>query len=135
MWSFRKKDELETSTEEPTSTQQNMWLVWLLSIATFVLTVLIVLGLFWGGRWVVHQFTKKSTTTTQKAPAVSNDRKTADKVPNNNSGNPTNNPQSAGQNTPKPTPAPVPPTPAPQPTPIPQPAPTNLVNTGPTSDE
>lgn len=35
--------------------RDRMWVVWLLSGATFVITVLIVLGLFWGGRWAYNK--------------------------------------------------------------------------------
>jgi cytoskeletal protein RodZ len=58
---------------------QRMWLVWLLSVGTFIITVVIVLGIFWAGRWVVHQLTKPKTpapTTVQQTTA--NNRQNAD---------------------------------------------------------
>lgn len=49
--------------------RDRMWVVWLLSGATFLVTVLVVLGLFWGGRWVYREITKDdqpATVTTEQ---------------------------------------------------------------------
>ena len=37
---------------------------WLLALLTMVLTVLVILGLFYGGRWVYRELTKDEPTTT-----------------------------------------------------------------------
>lgn len=124
----------------PTPNQQTGWVVWLLSIATFVVTVLIVLGLFWAGRWVVHRVTKKSTpsatVTTVKVTAPSQTGVATDGRSTTNSGqpapatNPTSAPTSAqtSNTNSSSTSAPTASTPKANPS-------GTLVNTGPTSDE
>jgi cytoskeletal protein RodZ len=128
----RKKQEVDQKVVEPH--QQSGWLVWLLSIVTFFLTVAIVLGLFWAGRWVVHRFTKKSTPTT---PTISNTRSqtgggssagNSGTTGNNGSGSTTTPPSSSSQSKPTPTTPPATNNTAPT-------TPPNLVNTGPDSDE
>lgn len=42
--------------------RDRMWVVWLLSAATFVATVIVVLGLFWGGRWAYRKITADKPT-------------------------------------------------------------------------
>lgn len=49
--------------------RDRMWVVWLLSGATFLITVLVVLGLFWAGRWAyreIIQDDKPATVTTDQ---------------------------------------------------------------------
>lgn len=51
--------------------RDRMWATWLLGFATLVVTVLLAVLLFLGGRWVVDQFTGdevESPTTTQNEP-------------------------------------------------------------------
>lgn len=51
--------------------RDRMWVVWLLSGVTFIITVVAVLGLFWAGRWTVKKIAgndeKKTGTTIQEA--------------------------------------------------------------------
>lgn len=132
MWSFRNKNaSTEQSLSEPAP--QRTWMVWLLSIATFFLTVAIVLGLFWAGRWVVQRFTKEPTPAPSKGiPAVSNERSgenqtapnTSKPSSSNSSNQPSNTPPATSNNTQQTT------TPTPPVT-----GPSTLVNTGPDSDE
>lgn len=125
---FRNKSEsTEVMVTEPV--QQRAWLVWLLSIVTFFLTVAIVLGLFWAGRWVVHQFTKQPTTTPVAAPVkqnesgISNTREGAAK------------PTTPSTSAPATATGTVQPTPPASATTTPPATPSALVNTGPDSDE
>lgn len=131
MWSFRNKNaSTEQSLTEPA--QQRTWVVWLLSVATFFLTVAIVLGLFWAGRWVVRKFTQEpASAPTKGAPAVSNEREGSNKqaAPSTT----TSNSGSTGGTTP-PASSSTQQTPTATPT-TPAPAPSTLVNTGPDSDE
>ena len=131
----REKHDVEQKMTEPH--QQSAWLIWLLSIVTFFLTVAIVLGLFWAGRWVVHRFTKTSTPTV--VPVANNTRDQAQTRSGISTGDGTNsgttppssNPSSSNPTQTKPAPTPTPAVTPPATTP----APTNLVNTGPSSDE
>jgi cytoskeletal protein RodZ len=136
----------EESTEAPITepTQQKGWMVWLLSVVTFFLTVAIVLGLFWAGRWVVHQFAKEPPATPTKPIApddatVNNTRDNAartapDTSANNSSNTPSNNNAApAAPTTPTP-PAATSQSTSTTPTTTPTTGPT-LVNTGPDSDE
>ncbi len=128
MWLFKRSGK-EISTGVPSETNvQPMWLIWLLSAVTFVVTVLIVLGLFWGGRWAINRFTKKPTpaTTTVQKPAANKPQST-NGISSNGSSKPTPTPPT------NPTPKPTTPTPAPANTP--STGPSTLVRTGPTSDE
>lgn len=55
-------------------TKDNMLKIWLLSGATFIVTLLVVLALFWGGRWMwrrSHQ-PSQNTSTNQSDKANSN---------------------------------------------------------------
>lgn len=138
MWSFRNKNApVEQSLTEPT--QQRAWVVWLLSIVTFFLTVAIVLGLFWAGRWVVQRFTKEpASAPTKGMPAASNERSGDNQAAPNastpssgSSSNPSNPPASTPPSTPSNnTQQTTPSTPTPPVT-----GPSTLVNTGPDSDE
>ena len=119
---FNKKTKTVTTGMAPA--RQNMWVVWLLSIITFIVTVLIVLGLFWAGRWAVRQFTKDPAPA-KPAAGISTEDKDTNKNTTNNRGSNT----APSTNNPPVTPPPVSTTPRPV-------APSkDLVNTGPTSDE
>lgn len=110
---------------------QQSWLTWVLSIAAFIITLLIVLGLFWGGRWAWNRLNSddKPATTTQEQAASGDQEESAERQGNNNSGSNTPN------TTPN-TPAPAPQTqPTPAPTTTPQTGGSDLPATGPTSDE
>lgn len=133
MWSLRNKQQ-EVKDYYQATAGKNMWMVWLLSAITFVGTILVVLGLFWAGRWIY-----------QKVTAPDNQPATTETQPNDQSADSSSNGQNQGdqaQNNPdqpsSPTPgsgaAPSTP-PAPTPTTTPQTGPNELVRTGPSSDE
>lgn len=100
-------------------------MAWLLAGGTLVATILIVIGLFFGGRWVYRKFANRDNNqgtqtaqTSEQAKGSAEEQKDKDQK---------SNPQS--------TPAPQP-TPAPQSTPTPAPGQgggsnANLPNTGP----
>ena len=133
MWSFRKKNK-QTDNQSVSASRQPMWLIWLLSIVTFIVTVLIVLGLFWLGRWALQrvknddksrpQTVQEQKDNTDAQPGVNNDREEDRTGVNNTPPAPT---------TPS-TPATPPPT-TPNTGETPAPTPTTLFNTGPSSDE
>lgn len=139
MWSFRKKETKPVPKEVKEyyagQKRDRLWGVWLLSLATFILTLLIVLGLFWGVRWVYHKITDKD----QKPETISVEEKNQAEKNSSESGssegssNSSNGSGSNGGNTSSGTPKPsTPQTSNPPATGAPSPA---LVNTGPTSDE
>lgn len=95
------------------------WMVWLISIATFLITLIIVLLLFWGGRWV---WNKIDNNDDNKATPATQTDKTEEEGANNQ---PENNP----------TPSTSAPAPTPAPAPAPQPTPTTTPSTGATNSE
>jgi hypothetical protein len=112
--------------------RDRMWVVWLLSGATFIVTVLVVLGLFWGGRWTYHKIKGDNkpatqTATTEDKPAEQKQEQSKPQGTDSNSG------ASGTTNT-----TPAPSTSAPSTsatTPKTGPSASTLVNTGPTSDD
>lgn len=130
MWLFKRSGK-EMNTGVPSETNvQPMWLIWLLSAGTFVVTVLIVLGLFWGGRWVINRSTKKPTPAT---PVVQKPAANKSQGINGISSNGSSKPAPTSSTNPAPKPTTTAPTPAPATTP--STGPSTLVRTGPTSDE
>jgi cytoskeletal protein RodZ len=101
---------------------------WLLSAATFVGTVLVVLGLFYGGRWIYRSTAGNKKPNTQTQQVSSSVKQESSKSSSGSS-------QSGSQNSSNPTPPPSTPTPppaasTPAPTP-PAPAPSSAMpNTG-----
>ncbi len=108
--------------------RDRMWVVWFLSAATFVVTVFVVLGLFWGGRWVYREIKgddKDQTVATQE------DASDQENINSQGTHTDSSNDSSTQQQTPATT------TPAqPQPDPTPQQTtPTTTPTTGPTTPE
>jgi cytoskeletal protein RodZ len=105
-------------------------MAWLLSIVTFIATVVIVLGLFFGGRWGYRKFV--SNRNPNPTASVKQEENKTPASSNSGSKPSTTQPKPASTPTPAPTPAPTPtpapaastpvPAPAPQPTPAPTPA-------------
>jgi hypothetical protein len=147
MWSLRRKN--SSTIAKPTKAapsevteyykaekRDRLWGVWLLSLATFFGTLVVVLGLFWGGRWVYHQFTDKKKPETV---SVGQKPQSVNKVGSSSaSTSTTTNPNLQGSVPAVTTPT----TPSPTISSTPKPTPTTpannsqqLVNTGPTSDE
>lgn len=145
MWPFNRNNKSTNSLKEkvsPTAVKdyyqaagsRKGWVVWLLSIAAFLITLIIVLSLFWVGRFAWQKIRgtddNKSTPASQGQNAPSDEQEAQKQNENNGDSAPSS-------------PAPQP-APAPQPTPTPTPAPTpvtgdsqtgTLPNTGPSSDE
>jgi hypothetical protein len=94
MWPFKRK-EADQSDNVPSEVQEyyqaeqreRMGVAWLLAFATLVVTVLVVLGLFFSGRAIYRKFHK--TTPVATAPQT-----TAPATPVPRSSTPTNKPQS-----------------------------------------
>lgn len=62
MWSFRRKKAQESNLPAEISeyyqaeNKSRLNRAWVLSVVTFLVTTLIVLGLFFGGRWIYERF-------------------------------------------------------------------------------
>ncbi len=147
MWSFRRKQQADQpveTTESPEvnsakdiyqpNSSQSMGRVWLVSIATFIVTALFVLGLFWFGQWAWNAVTKDdeptNTPTTQGTDQTEQKAAGDQPAPStpapSNSGSSTGNTAPAGGNATPSTPAQTPST---------GPTVTDLPRTGPASDE
>ena len=115
-----------------TTKPERMWLVWLLSILTFVITVIIVLALFWVGRWAIHQITKSKLQPNTVTPTV---QQPSSNTRQNGAASTNSSPTAGSSNTSgapvvTPTPASATATNTTQPTP----STPSLVKTGPDSD-
>ena len=144
MWPFNRRKKSSNNLKErvsPTAVKEyyqaagsrQSWIIWVLSIGTFILTLLIVLLLFWGGRWVWQKISDSSDdkpTTTQEQSSDLTEDKTK-RQGDDNTGSDV--PAPAPSPTPQPTPAPTtPPTQNQRPT---TPVTGDLPHTGPSSDE
>jgi len=132
MWSPKRNKQVGTAKPVPKEEyqKQRMWLVWLVSIATFVLTVLIVLGVFWLGRWGWHQVHHKQKpvpVTTQPAVKAGDSQNANSGAAKTTSG--TNSAPASNA------PATISTGPASTPPATTSTSPQKLVNTGPDSDE
>lgn len=61
IWPFNRKQEESTLPEEvqeyyASTSRQRVGIAWLLALATLVVTVLLTLGIFYGGKWVFNHF-------------------------------------------------------------------------------
>ncbi len=137
-----KSDDSASVPEEVTSYYQaekrdRAWMAWLLALLSLAVTALVVMGLFFGGRWVYRKLRPSSdsgspvaTTQPSESPAPKKDD-TANKPA---ASNPTTGtaPSNGNVNAPTtPTPAPAATTPAPTTTTPPQNNQNGLPNTGP----
>lgn len=75
MWPFNRKKSDETVPPEVqdyynAEKRERMGLAWILAFVTLAVTVLVVLGLFFGGRWAYRKITQKDKpiVTTVQAP-------------------------------------------------------------------
>lgn len=78
MWPFRRK---QTEDDTPVSKEaekyyqaekrERIGLAWILAVVTLAGTVIVVLGLFFGGRWVYHKVAHKNQPTTTQNPQTS----------------------------------------------------------------
>jgi hypothetical protein len=149
-WSFkmvklfrRRQDDTQVSEELPEEVQEyyeagrreRTGVAWLLAFVTLLITIVVALSAFWGGRWVYRKIADRGNspevTTTQNADNEPNaDNKPAtpptdQNQPSNNT--PATNPQSSTQ-------SPQPSTPSTTPTTGPSETTEDLPNTGPASN-
>lgn len=141
MWSFRNKQQ-EVKDYYQATAGNNMVMVWLLSAITFVATILVVLGLFWGGRWVYQKITAPDNDQTATTESNSSEQSNQDQNQGSDQGQADQGQTGQNQGGSGSTGAPTPPAPTPTPAPsqppqntTPQTGPTELVQTGPSSDE
>ncbi|HSX27711.1 MAG TPA: hypothetical protein VLG25_02920 [Patescibacteria group bacterium] len=91
-WPFKRTENNQVPEEVQQYYQaeqrERVGVAWLLALATLVVTVLVALGLLWGGRWTYRKITHKNNSSTSgqvaKAPEV------APAAPANQSANSTN---------------------------------------------
>lgn len=135
IWPFNRKKNGANNSKVPKEVKQyyqaeqreRMGLAWLIAFLTLVVTVLVVLGLFLGGRWVYRKATNddKKPQSTQTTPSGSQEPA---QVPKDGSGGQTgggeNNATSGSASQPT----------APAPASTPNTGPGNLPNTGPDGD-
>lgn len=121
MWPFRRKNAGDTTTPPEvqeyyqSENRQRSWMAWLLGLGALLATVLLVLGLFYGGRWVYNKVRTQDTPNTAQVEQENseNQKQTSEQSSggNTSTGNqPAHNP-------------PVMPTPTPAPAPTPTPTP------------
>jgi cytoskeletal protein RodZ len=109
--------------------RDRMGKAWLVGVLSLVVTALLILGLFFGGRWVYRKITGNSNSTPE-TQITEDGSGTKDTTPPKEQPKETDNPSTS---TPTPTPNQPTPTPTPnQPTPTPTPV---IPRTGPESDE
>jgi hypothetical protein len=151
MWPFRRKKSNKSTLPNEVKDyyqaerRERVGVAWLLALATLVTTVILAIGIYYGGRWVYRKIKndKPKNVTTNNQPKQNTGSNNTNQSPqpdatNNSNGtntspsNPqTNTPNNGNQGTSSPpnTPTPTPPTPAQ--TPRPNPGTTSIPNTGP----
>jgi len=135
MWPFnrrKKTDEANVPDEVreyyQSEHRERIGLAWLVAFLTLIFTIAIVVGVFFGGRWMYGKVTNKSSTDTAQKSGQSNQP-----TPSPTNQSVQNNPDSSPKKNQPPTPTPSQPTPNPsQSTPTTnQPSGQRLTNTGP----
>jgi cytoskeletal protein RodZ len=82
MWPFNRRQKQQTGVPQEiqeyyqTERRERVGLAWLIALATLVVTVLIALGLFYGGRWAYRSVFKKDNKPTT-AVVENNDKQSA----------------------------------------------------------
>lgn len=109
---------------------------WLLTLATLLITVILAVALFFGGRWIYQQFTsndEQAQPATEQQPGEQSEQSPADDTTQDNNGAdaPGSEPTAPQATTPTPTPSPQPT----QQTPTTGPSTPEIPRTGPTGDE
>lgn len=109
---------------------------WLLTLATFLITVILAVALFFGGSWIYQRFTSnddQGQLTIEQQPGEQREQSLADDLPQGSGGAdaPVSDPTTPPVTTPPPTPAPQPT----QQTPTTGPSTPEIPRTGPTGDE
>lgn len=108
IWPFnrRPKDETEANVPEEvkeyyeTERRERMGVAWLIAFGSLVATILIVLGLFFGGRWVYRKVAHKTTnkpTTTQTASNTKSQTEQQKAANNKSNPNPSSGSSQPGQ--------------------------------------
>lgn len=116
----------EVSSYYQAESRDRTWMAWLLALVTLAVTAIIIMALFFGGRWAYRKLRHKTGNTTSvvikpvTAPTTDSTPTSENTSPSNGNGN-VNGPAN-----PAPTPNSATPTPIPTPT-----GKTNLPNTGP----
>ena len=95
--STQKKVPSEVEEYYQSERRDRVGVAWLLAGLTLVITVLIVLGLFFGGRWIYRQITHKDDNTTQTAQTNQPSEQSPATTPESSS-NTSNSGQSNGGN-------------------------------------
>lgn len=114
--------------------RERMGVAWLVGSVSLVLTIFVLVGLFFGGRWLYRTIAGPSANDSQTQSTTENDQATKDKEQTKNEGTPSATPDSdQPSTTPAPAPTPTPTTPT-TPSTTPTTGPT-MPRTGPDSDE
>jgi cytoskeletal protein RodZ len=109
MWLFNRRQKQQTGVPQEiqdyyqTERRERVGLAWLIALATLVVTVLVALGLFYGGRWAYRSVFKKDNKPTTTV-VENNDKSTATNENTSNSGTSSTN---TDQSNPAPAPAPT----------------------------
>lgn len=125
MWPFNRNKTADGTTPPEVQDyyqsehRDRSWLAWVLGIGTLLATILVVLGLFYGGRWVYRKVKPQDNPNTAQvqtenpAPQTEENQQPAGQAPQDAPGpnaavTPNPSPQApSGTPTPTPTPAPV----------------------------
>ncbi len=89
--------------------RERTWIAWLMAFATLLVTIFVVLGLFYGGRWVFRKFKNNKSTpvAVQTESPKADENKPKDKSTSNttqNSNEPATTPNSSSSSTTQTTP-------------------------------
>ncbi len=93
IWPFNRRKQSSTQKPVPKEVEQyyqserrdRVGVAWLLAGVTLILTVMIVLGLFFGGRWAYRKITNKDNTTNTQTAETNQPNKPAEQSPSNQS--------------------------------------------------
>lgn len=100
---FRKKDPStmpdEVQQYYSQSRRDRTWVAWLLAIATMVVTIIVALGLFYGGRWLYRQLFKSNDTTTTETTSTEDANKQGQGTQSESTPEPTSQPSSGTSST------------------------------------
>ena len=134
MWPFRRNKTNDGTPPEvqdyyQAESRQRSGMAWLLGLGALVVTVLLVLGLFYGGRWVYRKVRTQDRPNTAQVQQENANNQGNEQSPE--SGQPGNQPENNPSTTPSPSPQPPSGTPSPAPTPAPAPTPGSTPTSGP----
>ncbi len=145
MWPFKRRNKTNDSNVPTEVTdyysaehQERRSVAWLLALATFVITLVVALGLFFAGKWIYHRFVNKNESGNQTSQTTDQKQTTTEsKKPESGSASTgSQEPQTSSTSTTTPSPA-ITPTPTqttPATTPVTGPTTPELIRTGPDED-